>query len=470
MPDRRPAMRALSSAGRRDGRHVVALVLLALALVWPPSSASAQGLRFIRDAEIEDLLNLYAQPIFQAAGLGRQRIRIRIVNDRTFNAFVLDGRNVFINTGALIQAETPNQIIGVIAHETGHIAGGHMAGLREKVAKDSTRALLMQILGIGAMIAGATSGDQDTKDALGGAGQGVFLGSSDVITRSILAYRRVQEFSADQAGVAYLDATHQSAEGMLKTFETFAEQEMFSDPRFKDPYVRSHPMARDRIDHLRELAHKSPYFDKKDDPMLQLRHDLMRAKLSGYLERPAIVFNRYPSSDQSLPARYARAIATFFSKGINEAMPLIDELIRAEPNYAYFHELKGDFLMRKGDAKAAIAPLKKAMALADTGLIRIELATAIIRAGDKTQIKAAIELLRRSLAEEEDAQGYRMLANAYYSQGEEGQAYLATAYASLLEGKLKDAKAFAKRAQPFFKSGSPQWLRADDILTLEAPS
>lgn len=463
-PPARPIGRWTGAALLTMASAALAVILAMLAL---SQNASAQGLRFIRDAEIEETLNDYAKPIFEAAGLGSQRIRVRVVNDKAFNAFVLDGKNVFINSGAILQAKTPNEIIGVIAHESGHIKGGHLAGLRRKVQQDATRNMLLKVLGIGAMIAGAASNNEDTQQLATG-GQGILLGADEITIRSILSYQRVHELAADQAGITYLTATRQSGRGMLATFERFAEQELFTDPRFKDPYVRSHPMARDRLSQLRTLVEQSPYYGATDSEELQLRHDLMRAKLSGYMEKPQTVLGRYPASDTSLPAKYARAIATFNSKGIEEALPLIDQLIKVRPDYAYFYEVKGDLLLRKGDAARAVPPLRKARQLSDHGLIRIELAEALLRSGDRGVVDEAIDLLQKALVQEEHSGGYRQLANAFYQRGEEGLAYLATARASLLEGKLADAKAFAKRSQTFFPSGSPNWIKADDIITLKA--
>ena len=430
------------------------------------TGASAQQLSFIRDAEIEELLGSYAKPIFAAAGLGSQNIKVRIVKDRAFNAFVLDGRNVFINSGALVQSETPNEIIGVIAHETGHIAGGHLAGLRIKVQKDLTRNLLAKILGLGALIAGGAA-KGDSKDAIRGIGQGTLLGSDYSTMRSILSYQRVQESSADQAGVKFLTATKQSGKGMLDTFKRFAQEEMFSAQN-RDPYLISHPMAQDRLNQLQDLVEAGPYYSVLDPPERQLKHDLMRAKLTGYLT-PALVSGRYPLSDTSLPAQYARAIAAFNAGGIEEALPKVEALIATKPEYPYFWELEGDLQFRRGDYAAAIGPYRKALKLSGgkQNLIRVSLAQSILNAGDKTHVDEAIEMLRLALGEEDNANGYRQLANAYYEKGNEGMAYLATAQATLLEGNVKDAKAFAKRAQAKLAANSPNWLKADDIVNMQ---
>ena len=229
-------------------------------------AASAQGLPLIRDTEIETLLGDYAKPLFRAAGLGSGRVTVRIVRNEAFNAFVLDGSNVFMHTGTLLQAKTPNEVIGVIAHEAGHIAGGHMASLRARIAKDQTRALLTQIIGIGAVIAGGVAGGDGGRDAMQG-GQAVLQGGNEVILRGLLSERRSQESAADQAGLGYLSATKQSGQGMLETFERFQQQEYVSD-QFKDPFVRSHPVATDRLARLRDIVSASAFAGQKDPPAL----------------------------------------------------------------------------------------------------------------------------------------------------------------------------------------------------------
>ena len=444
-------------------------LLIAFALVWQPVIANAQALRFIRDAEIEDLLADYARPIFKAAGLATQRVKVRIIEDHNFNAFVLDGRNVFINSGALEQADTPNDIIGVLAHETGHIAGGHMAALRARVARDSSMALLMQILGIGALVAGAIGGGAN-KSAAGAIGQSILSATPDVTTRSILSYRRVQESSADQAGVKFLTATHQSANGMLVIFRKFADDELLSGVN-PATYVSSHPMSRDRIAQLEELAKASPYFDAVDSPELQQRHDLMRAKLVGFLEPPQIVFNRYPQTDHSLAARYARSIAAFNSGGLDTALPIIDDLIREKPQNAYFWEQKADFLSKRGKHAEAAAALRKGLGLlGEQTLMQAELAQELLGTQDKKYLPEVVKLLQKSLLADEVPDAYRQLATAYYGLGSEGEADLASAQAAVLEGNTKEAKGFAKRAQKILPSGSQGWLKADDIINIQEPS
>jgi predicted Zn-dependent protease len=437
--------------------------LTATAVLCTSTLATAQGLPLIRDSEIENLLADYARPLFKAAGLGSNKVAMRIVREDNFNAFVVDGRSVFVNTGTLMISDTPNQVIGVIAHETGHITGGHMAALRARIAKDQTRQLLMQILGIGLMVAGGASGNKE----LGGGGQGVIFGGGELIQRSLLAERRQQESAADQAGIKLLEQTKQSGRGMLETFERFAQQEYISDAQ-KDAFVRSHPVATDRLARLRQLVEGSPNYNIKDDVALQLRHDLMRAKLAGYLERPGTVANRYPTSNTTMPARYARAIARFFQGGagaLEQSVAQMDGLIKERPDNPWFHEVKGDILTRAGRKSEAIPPLRQALKLAnDSNLIRVQLADALQSLGDPTSMNESVDMLRKSLIEDQNPRAYRLLATALYNQGKGPEADAAQAQAEFQEGSLEKAKIFAQRAQGKLKPGSPDWIRTDDII------
>src|SRR5580692_10147181 len=288
-------------------RCMAVLVAAALAVAGIPAGAQqgGGGPPIIRDAEIEQLLRDYTQPILKAAGLAQQNVRVVIINDRSFNAFVADGHRIFINSGALMQAKTPNEVIGVLAHESGHIAGGHLARMREEMANASTESLVAMLLGIGAMVAGARSGGSG-----GDIGMAALTMPQGVIQSTMLAYIRTQEEQADRAGVKFLTATGQSPKGMYDTFKRLGD-EMLYQARYIDPYLQTRPMPVERVAALEDLVKTSPYWDKKDSPELQLRHDLMRAKLYGFMDRADISGNRYPVNDQSLPAHYARAIAAY---------------------------------------------------------------------------------------------------------------------------------------------------------------
>jgi predicted Zn-dependent protease len=445
-------------------RNAAVAGLYGLSVCASASPALAQGIPLVRDAETENLLKDYSRPIFKAAGLG-SHITMRIVKHESFNAFVIDGLNVFMNTGTILQAKTPNEVIGVIAHETGHITGGHLAALRTRIARDQTKALLLMVLGLGAMVGGVAAGGDTGKD-MGSLGMGIGLGSQELLMRSLLSERRSQESAADQAGLRYLELTKQSGRGMLETFEGFAQQEYVSATH-QDPFVRSHPVAAERIARLRELVEKSPYVNAKDPPELQLRHDMVRAKISGYLERPQTVYNRYPARDTSLPARYARAIARNCSGRCNQAIGEVDALIGELPHNPYFWEIKGSFHFWSGKHREAIPPLRKALQLigGNEPLIQVELAQAMLATEDPALLDEAMTLLRRAVALDRTyGHAHRQLGIAYYRKGKGPEADLSTAEAHFADGNIKQAHIFAKRSATRLREGSPEWLRAQDII------
>jgi predicted Zn-dependent protease len=458
------------------GRRLRNAAVASLAVVLM-STTTAQAAGMIRDAESETLIRAYAKPIFDAAGLGSQGIEIHIVNDRSFNAFVVDGHNMFIHAGTLMTATTPNQVIGIIAHETGHITGGHLARLRNQISKARSAALMLQLLGIAAMAAGAIAGG--SAGNIGQAGMGVAYGGQDAAMRMVLAYQQDEESSADQAGMKFLTATHQSGRGMLEAFQTLASK-MIGMTGI-NPFLQSHPLPQQRLAQLQALVTSSPYYNNVDPPELQFRHDLMRAKLSGFLDKPEIVFNRYPPSDHTLPAQYARAIATYRQSGVQAAMPQLDALIAAKPDWPYFYEIKGQFLFESARVAEAIPVLRKAVELApDAALIRVMFAQALLGNPTPQNVDEAITNLRTALAREDDsAMGYRQLATAYALKADKlpeagrriymAQAELASAEAYFYEGQLKLAKAQAQRAKAGFPNGTPNWLKADDILAFEMP-
>jgi predicted Zn-dependent protease len=442
---------------------LAAAVMLAIA----PTMAAAQenrGPPVLRDAESEQLLRDYSRPVLRAAGLEKQNIQMVIINQSVFNAFVADGRRIFVNYGAIMQSETPNQIIGVLAHETGHLAGGHLAKLREQLASAQTQMIIAMLLGAGAIVAGARGGNSN--GGLANAGAAAMSAPAEMIRRSLLSYQRQHEESADRAGVKFLTATGQSARGMYETFKRFSSEGLFAT-RGADPYLQSHPMAIERVAALEELARSSPYWDKKDEPALQLRHDMVRAKISAFMERPDTVNRRYPTSNNSLPARYARAIATYRHGDLRVALAQIDQLIQEQPANPYFQELRGQALLEGGRPVEAIAPLRKAVQLSNGApLIEMLLGQALVASNNDAYTDEAIKILRTAVARETEAPlGFSQLAMAYGRKGDYAQADLASAQAAYLRGDNKTARDLASRAKTRFAIGTPGWVKADDIVS-----
>lgn len=450
-------------AGRKGSRLLSRLLaaILAAAMTLAPAAAQEQDLPLIRDAEIEGLMRIYSGPLFDAAGLTRKSVNVHLINSRAINAFVADGQRIFIYTGLLMGAQTPNEVIGVLAHETAHIAGGHLARLGLQLDKASNLAIITTLLGAAAMAGGMVAGSRGAA----GAGQGLMMGGASLAQRNILSYARAQESAADQAAVRILDKTGQSSKGMLELFHKLASQSLAS-AQFVDPYVMSHPMPLDRIRNLEGLAKVSPYFDKPDPQLLVLRHKLMQAKIIGYVESPQSVYQKYPASDTSLPARYARAIAAFRIGDLNNALPVIDGLIAEIPENPYFWEIKGQALLEGGQAAKAIAPLQEAVKrLPTNGLIRMLLAQAQLGLEGQANATAALDSLKLAQrSEDESPRLYMLMAQAYGRLNNLAKAELATAEMAVRRGDRELASKKATTAIKGLQANTPEWLRAQDIL------
>ncbi len=461
-------IRARRSAPAARALALVTAGAIAFTGVGPaatPAVAQGRGLPVIRDTEIENLMRDYARPILKVAGLSKQNVRVVVLNDRAFNAFVMDGRHIFINAGALFDAKTPNEVIGVFAHETGHLAGGHMMRLREELARAQTQSIVALLLGVGAMVGAAAAGGSSGAGQIGPA---AIMAPQSAIQHSLLAYVRTQEDQADHAGIKFLNATHQSPRGMVDLFKRLASDQLFRS-QGADPYLQTHPMPADRVATLVQIAEASPFWNVKDPPALQLRHNLMRAKLSGFLEAPGTVLRRYPLSNQSLPARYARAISAYRHSDLGRAIVQIDGLIRSEPNNPYFEELKGQALLEGGRPAAAVAPLRRAVQLSQGApLIKIMLAQALLATNNKNVGDEAVRLLNSALSREpEMPDAYAQLAMAYGRKGDLAHADLASAQAAFSRGDTKTARQLAARAKHRLPVGSPAWVRADDIVSVK---
>ncbi|MBN9027152.1 MAG: M48 family metallopeptidase [Rhizobiales bacterium] len=444
---------------------VIGIALLAPLAVEPAAAQSRPNL--VRDAETEALIQDYLRPIYKAAGLRATSVELYLVNNPSFNAFVAAGDKIFVNTGAIIDSKTPNELIGVLAHETGHLAGNHQIQLRQQLETAKTMAMIGSVVGMGAAIAGAASGSGDAARA----GGGIAMGSNELIRRGLLAYQRSEEMAADRLALTYLDKSGQSAKGMITTFQRFADNTLFSS-QGANPYLQSHPMPNERIDLIENAAKKSKFYNTKDSPELQARHDMVRAKLSAFSEDSMLVMRRYPPSDTSMPARYARAILAYRTGNSRAAIDQVGALIKSRPNFPYFYELQGQVLLESGRAKEAVAPLRKAVAAAPkSGLLRIMLGQALVEVGDPKSVDEAVKNLTIGLQTDPDMPiGHRTLARAYALRGDVAMADLATAQGEFAEGRYKEAKSRARRVQKQFKEGSPAWLRADDILSYTPPS
>ncbi|WP_206454080.1 M48 family metalloprotease [Aurantimonas marina] len=452
------------SPRRLSARLTAIAVALSVALA-PVAAQAAQSekasLPVVRDAEIEALIVDYAKPILKAAGLSRSGIEIVLVNSGSFNAFVA-GRRIFVNTGAIIATERPNQLIGILAHEIGHLAGGHQQRLRQQLERAKTIAIVAGLLGAGVAVAGASSGARGAAQA----GAGLMAGGGDLARRGMLSYQRGEESTADRAALAYLRKTGQSGKGLLETFETLDRNNLFASGRSGN-YLSSHPLPRERIAALKQVAQESPAFGRQDSPALAQRHDLARAKIAAYNGGASDVRRLFARNPRGLAALYGDAIATHLSGSPTTALQKMDALIAAQPNSPWFQEMRGEILMNAGRWQEAAASFSRAVKLdkSGSGILQAEVGQALVTGGDRSQMDKAVGLIQSGLQSDPvNSVAYRFLAMAYGHLGDVGRAELATAEGYWHAGSFRQAKIFATRAQQKLKPGSPAWLQAQDII------
>ena len=437
----------------------VGAALIAAAVALAPAgqaSAQARSLSLIRDAETEHIIRVLSTPVWQAAGLDPAAVAIHIVNDSSLNAFVAAGQHMFVHTGLLERVANPRQLIGVIAHETGHIAGGHLARGEEALRDAMGTALLSLLLGAAAMVAGGGGG---------GAGQAVIAGGQHLAERSLLQFSRTQESQADQAAVGYLDQVGISSRGLVEFLKVLGDQEALLVSR-QDPYVRTHPISRERIDALSARVNASPFADRpaSSEQTAMLRR--VQGKLVGFLHPLGTVLQRYPESDMSAAGRYARAIAWYRVPQLDRALPLMDGLISEAPRDPYYLEMKAQMLFENGRAREAIPLLEHAVGLApQEPLLRYALGQAQISTEDDTLVKPAISNLEVAVRDDpSNASVWYQLAIAYGRDGNLGMAHLASAERAIRVGRFVDARQQAERARQKLPPGSAAALRAEDIL------
>lgn len=447
---------------------IAAAACAALVATSSPATAQApRGLPIIRDGEIEQLLRDYTAPIFKAAGIRSGAAKVIIVGDRSFNAFVANGQKIFVNVGSIMESKTPNELIGVLAHEAGHIAGGHLARLRMELSNATIWAVAGMLMGGAAVAMSSRNRNVGTS---GTGPMGAILGPQEMARRALLSYQRGEEQAADIAAMNYLNATGQSAKGLLTTLERFQSESLFKTASI-DPYLLSHPLPRERISNLEQQAKKSPFWDKTDPPALQLRHDMARAKLVGFTTSAGEASRRYPLSDTSLPGRYARAIAAYRYGRLDDGLAQISALIAAQPNNPWFHELRGQALLEAGRADQAIEPLRRASALAPGATpVQVMLGHALLTSNNPRNVDQAITILNRVTQKESDnAEAFQYLAMAYEKKGNQPQAMISAAQGLMLMGRFVEARTQADRVKKLVPERSPIWLKADDIMSYRPP-
>ncbi|NBC31394.1 MAG: M48 family metalloprotease [Alphaproteobacteria bacterium] len=434
-------------------RKLIAVFLIIALFVAMPAAAQRQ-LSLIRDAEIESTIRAYAEPLFQVAGVSPRAVSIYLVNDPSVNAFVAGGQNLFIHTGLLLDARNAGEVIGVIAHETGHIAGGHIARGQDAIESAQRTALLTTLLGIAAAVA---SGD-------GRAGAAVVSGGLMAAERTFLSYTRSMENAADQAAATYLDRVGMSAGGLLSFFQRLEDQELLPASRQVE-YVRTHPLTRDRIDFLRAHVARSRYTDAPVPDGLQEQFERMQAKLVGFLH-PRIALRRYAADDPDTAVQYGRAIALYRQGEVEPALATMQQLLDREPDNPYFNEVVGQILLDNGRLAEARSYYQRATRLLpNEPLLLVALAQTKLAGDNPGDLESAIDDLTRATAQPGGGSplAWRLLATAYGRAGELGMSAVALAEEALAQGDYEIAEQQAGRALQTVARGSSGWLRAQDI-------
>ncbi|MEP9402972.1 M48 family metalloprotease [Sphingomonas silueang] len=427
------------------GGGIAALLLFA-------QPAVAQSM--LRDAETEALLNDMARPIAVSAGLDPRNFSVVLLQDKSINAFVAGGQTVYIHSGLIDAADDANEVQGVIAHEIGHIVGGHVPLAGRGMAPATGITVLSLLLGVAAMAAGA-----------GEAGAGILAAGQQAAMGSYLSFSRTQETSADAAGARFLRGADVSGQGMLDFFKKLQNLEYRLAIPQDNSYQRTHPLSGERIANLTADVQASPAFKRATDPALELRFKRVQAKLRGYVSDPRDTLRRYPDSDQSVMAHYARAYAYHKSGYPEQAAAETLALVKAAPDDPYFLELEGQILLESGKPKEALAALREATERTRSSpLIAATFGHALIAAEDPALLPEAERVLKQAIARDgQNPFAWYQLSILYERRGDPARVALAMAEYASLSGDTGMALASARRAMALLPQGSSDWIRAQDI-------
>ncbi len=427
----------------------LALALASLALMSRPALAQ----QILRDAETEAFMADMSAPLVKAAGMTPKNVQVLVINDPEINAFVAGGQYVWVHSGLIAQADNVNQLQGVVAHELGHIEGGHIIRSGEGIKDATSVTLLSLVLGAAAIAAGGAE-----------AGMGIMGLGQQAAMSKFLAFSRAQESSADLAGARYLHTAGISGRGSLEFFKKLQNQEYRLAIPQDNSYGRTHPLSGERISVLRDVYEVDPAWDRPVDPQLEARFERIKAKLIGFVSEPQQTLIKYPESDQSLPAHYARAYAWHKSAYPQKALAEADALLAAEPHDPYFLELKGQILLESGRPADAIAPLREAVKITNQPLISVLLSHALIATEDPANFAEAEQVLRVAVQRDrENPFAWYQLGVVYERRGDTPRAALATAERYAMMGDHNLALRSADVAVQGLQPGTVDYLRAQDI-------
>ena len=454
-------MRMLSGrAMKQPLARLVRLLMLALILAttavrpaFAQDDSEGSGPSALRDSETELLFKDVSRPLIKAAGLDPNNVQVILLNDSEINAFVDRGQTVYIQSGLIQAADNVNQLHGVIEHELGHVAGGHSIRLQEGVKEATGLTVATLVLGALAIAAGA-----------GDAALGLIMAGQQAAMTKFLAFTRTQEATADASAVKYLHAAGISGKGMLDFFAKLQNQEYRLAIYAKDSYDRTHPLSSERIQALEQNFKNDPAWNNPVDPNLEARFERVKAKLFGFVD-PKQALIKYPESNQSIPAHYARAYAYHVGGYPDKANAEADALLAKDPHDPFFLELKGQILLEGGKPKDALVPLREAVARSGKmPLIAAMLGHALVATEDPRNFAEAKLVLKEAVnRDNQDPFAWYQLGIIYDQEGDTARAALATAERSNLQNQPKLAYANAQLALKGIPAGTPDYLRAQDI-------
>ncbi|HWC56530.1 MAG TPA: M48 family metalloprotease [Sphingomicrobium sp.] len=434
------------------------LLMLALTLAfagWQPVAAQGDdsGPQVLRDTETELLFKDMSVPLIRAGGLDPDSVKVVLLNDPEINAFVAQGQIVYIQSGLLEAADNVNQLQGVTAHELGHVIAGD--AIRSSQGQNQAIGITILSLVLGAVAIAAGAGD---------AGMGIMQAGQRAALGEFLAFTRGQEATADATGSRLLSKAGISGKGMLDFFAKLQNEEYRLAIYSKDSFDQSHPLSSERIQALEQKLKADPAYNTPTDPALEARFERVKAKLLGYIDpRQAVL--RYPESNQSIPAHYARAYAYHQGGYPDKAEAEADALLAKDPHDPFFLELKGQILLEDGKPKDALAPLREATeGSGNAPMIAAMLGHALVETNDPKNFDEAKQILKVAVNKDnEDPFAWYQLGIIYDREGDQPRASLATAERNNLEGNPKMALASAQMAMKGIQPGTPDYLRAQDI-------
>jgi predicted Zn-dependent protease len=431
-----------------------ARLILAILALMPLTAQPVMAQSILRDAETEALFAEMSAPLIAAAGLNPRNVKVVMIGDKEINAFVAGGQYVYVNSGLITAADNVNEVQGVVAHELGHVAGGHVIRSAEGIKTATGITLLSLLLGAAAIAAGA-----------GDAGAGIMAAGQQAALGKYLAFSRTQESSADAAGARYLSIAGISGRGSIAFFKKLQNIEFRLAIPQEDSYGRTHPLSGERIAILEEGYKKDPAWTKPTDPVLEAKFQRVKAKLQGFINDPARTLIDYPESNTSLPARYARAYAWHRSAYPDKALAETDALLKAKPGDPYFLELKGQILLESGRPTEALPILREAVNRTNNQpLIAALFGHALIATEQDANFAEAAKVLRAAVAKDnENPFAWYQLGVVFDHQGDAARAAMASAERYHLEGQPRLALANAELAVRNLPQGSPDWIRAQDI-------